>query len=139
MSLIGSVRTQAGLVVDAVLDVCADSRIELNIQGDRCHVRSLDGTWEDHIAWPLPKSALRAFIARVAALCVESTPNGVSPYGGEGEVTLAGKPGAVIQAAFINTTAHQSLKLSNLKTTVDAPDSHRILTEVGIATTIGGR
>ena len=60
---------------------------------------------------PLRKSALRAILARVAALCNERTPNSVSPYGGQGELSVGANPAVVFRVRFANTLAEQRLEL----------------------------
>jgi hypothetical protein len=67
----------------------------------------LSGEWEpEPIAVPIPKSAFRAMLARLAALCNERAPASTSPYGGEGEL-LVGTDAAAFRIAFTNTPGAQ--------------------------------
>jgi hypothetical protein len=53
----------------------------------------------------------RDVLARLAVLCNERTPNSVSPYGGQGEVSVGPNPVAVFQVDFVNSPAEQRLHL----------------------------
>ena len=53
----------------------------------------------------LPKSVVRAVLARMAVLCNEHQPDAVSPYGGHGEV-------GGIRVTFVNTPEEQNLELT---------------------------
>ena len=59
----------------------------------------------------MQKSLARAILARVAALCNERNPSSVSPYGGQGEVTLFNDPEAIVQVSVVNTPTSQNMKL----------------------------
>ena len=48
---------------------------------------------------------------RLAALCNEQSPGSVSPYGGEGELSIGTNPSAVFRVAFTNTPGEQVLEL----------------------------
>src|SRR5947208_1155513 len=76
-------------LVDELLRVCGEHRLQLEWQADRCRVRSCEGDWEALTDVALKKSAFRAILARIANLCNEQIPNSVSPYGGQSELTLA--------------------------------------------------
>lgn len=52
---------------------------------------------------PIPKSAFRAILARLAALCNERAPGSTSPYGGEGELLAGGSSPAAFRVSFTNT------------------------------------
>lgn len=94
-------------LVEELLRLCKQQRLELDWQAERCLVRSAGG--EEVIDRPLRKSAFRAVLARVAALCNEGKPGSVSPYGGEGELPVEGDPAAVFRVSFVNTTEEQRL------------------------------
>lgn len=66
----------------------------------------------------LPKSAFRAVLARVAALCNERRAGSVTPYRGDAEV-LAGDPPAPVFVAFVNTPDDQ--RLDARPTSVEVP------------------
>jgi hypothetical protein len=63
---------------------------------------------------PLPKSVFRAILARLAAMCNERIPDSVSPYGGEGELSVGTDPPAIFRVAFTNTAGGQRLDVSRL-------------------------
>jgi len=98
-------------LVDELVAICAQERLELDWRAGNLHVRSLKHGWEEQISVPLRKSVFRAILARVAALCNEHVPNSVSPYGGHGQV-LAGPNLGVLYAGFVNTAAEQRLELT---------------------------
>jgi hypothetical protein len=60
----------------------------------------------------VPPAAFRAILARVAVLCNEYSPNSVTPYRGEGLLTVEGAPPMVVDVAFVNTPDEQRLKVS---------------------------
>jgi hypothetical protein len=74
----------------------------------------------------LPKSAFRAVLARLAALCNERKPDSVSPYGGAGEIAVGSDPPRVVRVSFTNTPAEQTVTLqlaSDTGTNPAAPDA----------------
>src|SRR5438552_15960180 len=91
-----------GLVND-LLAACREHGLQIDWEGDRCRVRSAGGDWEEVADVPVRKSAFRAILARVAALCNERTPNSVSPYGGQGELSTGTNPPGVFRVVFTNT------------------------------------
>lgn len=114
-ALVHPTRGVIGLV-DDLLAMCREQGLQLDWQAHRCRVRSCGGDWEELLDVPLMdnprrKSVFRAILARVAALCNEQTPNSVSPYGGQGELTLGGIPPAVVRVTFANTPEEQKLEL----------------------------
>jgi hypothetical protein len=114
-SIIRGVLTQptGGIVglVDDLLLVCLERGLQLEWQADRCRFRSFGGNWEVLADVALPKSVFRAIIARVATLCNERTPNSVSPYGGQGALSVGENLGATFHVIFVNTPAIQKLEL----------------------------
>jgi hypothetical protein len=60
---------------------------------------------------PLRKSVLRAALARLAVLCNERQGHSVTPYGGAGEITVAGDPRVVLRMAFVNTPDEQRVEM----------------------------
>src|SRR5438105_707801 len=79
-------------LVDDLLTVCREHGLQLDWQADRCRVRSIGGDWEELVDVLLRKSVFRAILARVAVLCNERTPNSVSPYGGQGKLSIGADP-----------------------------------------------
>ena len=108
--------TQRGVVglVDDLLGLCGESGLQLDWQADRCRVRPLGTDGQESTDLTLPKSAFRAILARVAALCNERSPNSVSPYGGVGEICVSTNPPTTFRVAFTNTPSEQSLELRRL-------------------------
>jgi hypothetical protein len=98
-------------LVEDLLAVCLEHGLQLDWQADRCRVRPPGGDWEELMGVPLRKSVFRAILARVAALCNEQAPHSVSPYGGQGELSVGASPTAVFHVAFVNTPEAQKLEL----------------------------
>src|SRR5208282_5382429 len=63
----------------------------------------------------LRKSVFRAILARVAVLCNERSPNSVSPYGGQGEVSVGADPAMTFRVEFANTPDEQRLELTRVR------------------------
>jgi hypothetical protein len=103
----------AGLV-DNLLAVCLEHGLQLERDAGRCHFRSFGGCWEELTDVRLRKSAFRAVLARLAALCNERTPNSVSPHGRQGELSAGANPLALFRVSFTNTPAEQKLELTTL-------------------------
>ncbi|MFO0928528.1 MAG: hypothetical protein U0736_16140, partial [Gemmataceae bacterium] len=101
-------------IVDEVLALGRDHRLQLVWQSGRCRVQPLDGNGQDTIEVPLPKSVFRAILARLAAMCNERSPNAVSPYGGQGEIVIGGDPQAVVQVTFTNTGDEQRVVMGQV-------------------------
>ncbi len=120
-------------MVDSLLTNCADYRVEVEFREDIYQGEVLDARGRFTVESSIPKPVLRAIIARVAALCNEQTPHAVSPYGGEGELTVSAKPGALLKAVFVNTTDQQHLTLTTLRTATEVPDGTEIVSEATAA------
>jgi anti-anti-sigma factor len=101
----------AGLV-DDLLAACLKLGLQLDCHPDRWRVRSSGGGWEELKDLSLRKSVFRALLARLAALCNERTPNSVSPYGGQGELSAGADPAAVFRVVFVNTASGQQFQLA---------------------------
>jgi hypothetical protein len=99
-------------LVDDLLKVCREHGLQLDWQADRCRVRSIGSDSEELVDLPLRKSVFRAILARIAALCNERSPNSVSPYGGQGELSVGADPPAVFRVDFVNTAEEQKLDLN---------------------------
>src|SRR5258708_38171699 len=84
-------------LVDELISICAENALELDWQADCCRARWPGNDQEEQIPTPGRKSVFRAILARIAALCNESRPNSVSPYGGTGELSVAANPKAVLR------------------------------------------
>jgi hypothetical protein len=108
--------TGGGVVglVDALLDLCPEQGLRLDWQAARCRVRPLGAGPHEWIEIPLPKTVFRAVLARMARLCNERIPDSVSPYGGEGELSVGTDPPTVFRVAFANTPGEQRLEVERL-------------------------
>src|SRR5437016_3972082 len=98
-ALVHPTRGVAGLVED-LLAMCQKHGLQLDWQADRCRARSFGGDWEELVDVPLRKSVFRAILARVATLCNEQTPDSVSPYGGQAELSVGANPPSVFRITF---------------------------------------
>jgi hypothetical protein len=98
-------------LVDELLLVCGEHGLQLDWQAEHCRVRSFGGGWEELTEIPLRKSVFRAILARIAVLCNERSPNSVSPYGGQGELSSETNPPTVFRVTFANTPEEQKLEL----------------------------
>ncbi len=106
-------RPAGGVVglVDDLLALCRECRLELDWQDGQCRVRSRGGEWQS-INVSLRTSVFRAILARVATLCNERSTKSVSPYGGLGEVSVGTDSTAPLSITFVNTPQEQKLKVT---------------------------
>ena len=102
-------------LVDELLAVASQQAVRLDWQAGRCRVSSPEGGPLDRIDVPLQKSVVRAVLARVAALCNERNPDSVSPYGGQGEISMRTDPSKTIQAMFVNTPEEQRVDMTSMR------------------------
>ncbi len=100
--------------VDDLLMVCRKYGLQLDWQVDHCRVRSFLGDWEERVDILLRKSVFRAILARLASLCNERTPDSVSPYGGQGELSAGSDPTGLFRVAIVNTPVTQKLELTTV-------------------------
>lgn len=111
--------TPLGVVglTDQLLQACAGGDVVFERVGDRCVYRwTIDGDTQEGTL-PLRPAAFRTILARVAALCNEQRPDSVTPYRGEGLVSVPGHPGELHRVRFINTPEQQQLTLNGTKQT----------------------
>ena len=100
-------------LVEEILDAARHQDIQLDWEGGRLRLMVIEGEEERRIEALLAKSVVRAILARVAALCNESRPGSVSPYGGEGVVAIDADPPSMIRAKFVNVAGNQHLELKS--------------------------
>src|SRR5262249_12559212 len=98
-------------LVDDLLAMSCEQAIRLDWQAGRCHVSIMESDAPDQIEVPVQKPAIRAALARLAALCNEQMPNSVSPYSGQGEVRVDADPAKLIRITFVNTPEEQRVEL----------------------------
>jgi hypothetical protein len=60
------------------------------------------------------RTVLRMMCARLGVICKERIPNSVSPYGGQGKLTVGTIPGMVFRVAFTNTSSEQRFELTGV-------------------------
>ena len=123
-------------LVDDLLRCCVDGPLILEWRDDVCHATFPTNPVRSEEEIPLPKSVFRAILARIAALCNEHQANSVTPYGGNGELSVESSQTVIkgtarlpsgtiatltlgeriskrsIQAAFANTTSETRLVLT---------------------------
>ena len=97
-------------MVEGLLAASWEHRLRLDWEANHCRVRLGNGP-EDWFEVPLPKSVIRAALARIAVLCKQHKANSVSPYGGQGELSVGSNSPVVFQVAFANIPDEQSLEL----------------------------
>jgi hypothetical protein len=97
-------------MVDDLLAVCRDEGLRIEWQNKHCHVRSAH--LDESIDLSVSRSAFRAILARIAALCNERKPGSASPYGGQAELCLDSDPSTVFFVEFVNTAEEQRLDLA---------------------------
>lgn len=98
-------------LVDDLLALGRDQGLRLDFHDGNCSVRPLDTNGQEPIRVPLPKSVFRAVLARIATLCNEQHPNSVTPYRGEGTLSVATNPPATFHVSFTNTPTEQRLTM----------------------------
>src|SRR4051812_32293134 len=99
-------------IVEDLLGLAQEQGLRLDWHANQCRVRLLGAEPQELTEVSLPKAVFRAILARLAALCNERTPNSVSPYGGEGELSVGANPPTVFRVAFTNTPGEQRLEVS---------------------------
>ena len=107
--------TQRGIVglTEQLLGACVGGDVEFERVEDRCVCRWTVSGETQEATVPLRPVAFRTILARIAVLCNEHSPNSVTPYGGEGLLTVKGHPATVVQVAFVNTPDKQQLELKS--------------------------
>lgn len=98
-------------LVDDLLELCREQPLSLIFRDGNCVVRTA-GDVNHSVEVPLPRSAFRAVLARVAVLCNEQRPNSVSPYGGTGEVCIGNDSRTTLRVVFTNTPEEQRLEVT---------------------------
>ena len=98
-------------LVDELLALCPEQGLRLEWRTDHCCVLLPSENGQDtSLPVSIRKSVLRAILARFAALCNVRVPNSVSPYGGQGTLSVH-DPAKEFRVAFVNTPAEQKLSL----------------------------
>ncbi len=99
-------------LVDELLLLAHEQGLELEWNAGGFRARSLGGEWQEVNDIVVRKSVFRAILARLAVLCNQRKPGSVSPYGGEGELSIGPTSENAVHVSFINTSAEHSLRLS---------------------------
>ncbi len=95
-------------VTDHLLHDCGSGAV-IEFREGRCMRRPFDGSEPAEV--PLPKSAFRLVLARVAAMCHEASPDYGTPYKGSGLVRTGGVPSGTFRVTFLNTPDEQRLEV----------------------------
>jgi hypothetical protein len=111
-------------LVDELLSLCPEQGLQFEWRANQCRVGSLDSQPDELIDVSLTRSAFRAMLARIAALCNETVPNSVSPYGGKGEISACTETPTMLGVALINTPDEQRLELRPLAGDNGDPTDH---------------
>ncbi len=98
-------------LVDELLTVARYHNLQLDWQAGHCRVRIQPPERSETVEVPLRKSVFRAILARIAALCSESSASGVSPYGGRGELSIGNGNETLFRIDFTNTAGEQRLEI----------------------------
>jgi hypothetical protein len=98
-------------IVDELVETSREHDLQVQWQAGCCSVVLAGGEPSDRIEVPMRKSVVRAALARIAALCNDRNPGSVSPYRGQGEITIDSDPSRTIRADFVNTQEAVSLEL----------------------------
>jgi hypothetical protein len=108
--------SQRGVVglVDDLLALCQEQELQLEWRANQCRVCTIGVGPEEMIEVPLPNSAFRAVLARLAALCNEVNPGSVSPYRGEAELRIGIDPIIRFRVAFTNTASEQRVQITRV-------------------------
>ncbi len=115
--------TQGGGVelTDQLLEACVGSDVEFKRVGNRCVCNwNVNGETKEEVV-PLPPAAFRTVLARIATLCNEYSPNAVTPYGGEGLLSVKGPSRTIVRVAFVNTPDEQRLEVRRNAECSDRP------------------
>jgi hypothetical protein len=98
-------------LVDDLLILCREHGLQLDWQSDGCRIRSFADGSEALIEASVRSSVFRAILARLAALCNAHIPASVSPYGGQGELSIGTNPSTLFRVSFGNAPGEQWLTL----------------------------
>lgn len=109
--------TPRGVVglVDDLLGICSNQGLQFEWRDGRCRVRRIGVESAEPLDISMPKSVFRALLARLATLCNEQNPDSVSPYSGEGELTVDTNPPVVLHLVFVNTPDEQRGELAPIQ------------------------
>lgn len=99
-------------VVDELLSLCDEHGLRLDWRSNKCHVQELGAGSSASIDLLIPIAVFRAIIARLATLCNETNPDSVSPYGGEGELTINTDRPSRFRVTLVNTPGEQRVEIS---------------------------
>src|ERR1700733_6438110 len=98
-------------LVDDLLEVCREHTLRMEWQEEQDRLIFFIDDSQESTVVPFRKGIFRTIIARVATFCNEQTPDSVSPYGGEGELSKGANPATVLKVRLINTPAMQKLEV----------------------------
>ncbi len=108
-------------LADTILTICQEHNLSLDWEQGKCRVRRSGATEETVIETPMETSHFRAILARLAALCNETAPGSVTPYGGTTQFITSGESMGNFLIAFTNTPDEQKLTLAAIPRLLDQP------------------
>ena len=100
-------------VADNLLSSCRGGHLELVWRDGVCRAKIRQSEIEETVEIPFRKSVFRAILARIANLCNDYEFDSVSPYGGEGKLSVGTDLPATFQIVFVNTPEEQTLAISD--------------------------
>ncbi len=96
---------------DHLVEFCGERGLRVDCQADHWRFHSEDGEWEELSNFKIGKSVFRAILARLATLCNECVPDGVSPYGGKCDLSFRDRA-RTICVTFVNSSEAQRFELT---------------------------
>ncbi len=110
-------RPEGGIVgfVDKLLTLCGNHQLQIDWSAGHLRLRSKEGPWIEMSDDLARKSVFRAILARIGFLARDLDSRSVSPYGGEGFITMNSMPlQRMIHVKFANTPAEQCLAIESV-------------------------
>lgn len=104
-------------VAKTLIEAAQNYDMTLNWDNGRCLVTVKNDSVSESIEVPLRRSVIRATLAHLATLCKADHPDALSPYGGEGRITLNEHSGSHL-IVFVNSPTE--LRMDIRKTGIDA-------------------
>lgn len=100
-------------LVDELIELSLDHGLRIRLLNGHCLAEQLMTTDKDLVEIPLPKSAFRAVLARIATICNDQHPQSVTPYRGQVKIDWRSQSGSttVCQLEFVNTATEQQLEI----------------------------
>jgi hypothetical protein len=110
-------------LVDDLLQACRQHRLQIDWRLNHFQMRSAHTDWEELTELAVGKSAFRAVLARISAICSQHNPHSISPYGGKCELLSDAGDRTLVEVRFENTPSEQKLELVTKLLVEKAPTS----------------